>query len=178
MNWDTFWQIVGAAYRRDAAEHFEALKAELEPLKWFEVVAFQARFNEAVDAANTPALGGAATLVNGTALPEAFRDFRVWLVARGRDAYEAALANPDSLADVLDGDPVDGFGLEKASLRVYEARTGTSDFYIRLGREPKTIGSSTEIAHFNVADETELRTRYPRLSELYPTPPDTNEETP
>ena len=61
----------------------------------------------------------------------------MWLVGRGRHPYEAALKNPDSLADILDGDPVDGFGLDAAALRVYEAKTGMSDFYDRLDREEK-----------------------------------------
>ena len=86
---------------------------------------------------NLLTLWGAAQLINGSCSDDAFRDFRVWLVGRGRHAYESALKNPDTLADILDGDPVDGFGLDAAALRVYEAKTGMSDFYDRLDREEK-----------------------------------------
>lgn len=31
-------------------------------------------------------------------------DFRAWLISRGKTVYEAALAQPDSLADIMDGE--------------------------------------------------------------------------
>src|SRR5262249_6022445 len=130
MEWKQFWKIIDDAYRPSGPDHFEALKERLGQLKWFEIVAFQARFDEALAAANTINLEGAAYLINGGEHGgEGFRAFRAWLVGRGRHAYEAALKNPDSLADILDGDPVDGFGLDAAAVRVYEEKTGMADFY-------------------------------------------------
>jgi hypothetical protein len=173
MDWKPFWKIVEDAYRPDSADHFEALKERLEALKWFEVVEFQARFDEAVAAANTIALWGAAHLINGGCSDDGFRDFRVWLVGRGRHPYEAALKHPDTLADILDGDPVDGFGLDMAALRVYEAKTGMSDFYDRLDREEKDAPPPPpEGIDFDFEDEEEMRTRYPNLCHLYLVPQD------
>src|SRR5215217_2064689 len=134
MDWKPFWKIIEESYRPDAIDHFEALMDRLGQLKWFEVVEFQARFDEAVAEANNLDLWGAAYLINGGCSDDGFRDFRVWLIGRGRVAYERALRNPDTLADVLDGDPVDGFGLDSAALRLYEAKTGMSKFYERLDR--------------------------------------------
>ncbi|MBA4066798.1 MAG: hypothetical protein C0501_24440 [Isosphaera sp.] len=180
MEWKPFWKVLDDAYRPDPVDHFEALKDRLGELKWFEVVGFQARFDEAAEAANRIDLEGAAYLINGGERGgDGFRDFRVWLVARGRHAYEAALRNPDSLADVLDGDPVDGFGLDAAALRVYEAKTGMSDFYDRLDREEKDAPPPPpEGDDFDFEDEAELRRRYPRLCHLYLTPPEQPDEGP
>src|SRR5262249_42626583 len=94
-----------------------------------------------------------------------------WLVGRGRHPYEAALKPPDSLADILDGDPVDGFGLDAAALRVYEEKTGMSDFYERLDREEKDLPPPPpEGADWDFEDEDEMRKRFPRLCHLYLTP--------
>src|SRR6266567_3947036 len=134
MEWKQFWKILETAYRPDGPDHFEALKAELEQLKWFEVVEFQVRFDEAMAAANLIDMWGAAYLVNGGCSDDGFHDFRAWLVGRGRHSYEAALKKPDSLADVLDGEPVSGFGLDVAAARVYEKTTGKDDFFNRLDR--------------------------------------------
>jgi hypothetical protein len=173
MNWNTFWKIIGDAYRPDPFEHFEALKDRLSELKWFEVVEFQAKFDEAVARANALDLWGAATLINGGCSDDGFRDFRVWLVGRGRRAYEAALANPDTLADILNGDPVDGFGLDAAALRVYEAKTGMSDFYARLDRaEDGTPPPPPEGDDWDFEDENEMKRRFPRLCHLYLVPAD------
>lgn len=171
MEWKQFWKIIEAAYRPSGPDHFEALKDELGRLKWFEVVAFQARFDEATAAAYTLDLWGAAYLINGGCSDDGFRDFRAWLVGRGRHPFEAALKHPDSLADILDGDPVDGFGLDVAALRVYEAKTGMSDFYERLDRAEKDLPPPPpEGDDWDFDDEAEVRKRFPRLSHLYLTP--------
>ena len=176
MEWKPFWKILDTAYRADGPDHFEALKAELDRLTWMDVIAFQARFDEAVAAANTIDMWGAAYLINGGCSDDGFRDFRAWLVGRGRHAYEAALKNPDSLAEVLDGDPVDGFGLDAAAVRVYEAKTGMSDFYERLEREEKDLPPPPpEGIDWDFEDEAEMRKRFPRLCHLYLIPPE--EET-
>ena len=168
MEWKQFWKIVEAAYRTDGPDHFEALKEELGRLKWFEIVAFQTRFDEAVAAANRLDLWGAAYLIQGGCSDDGFRDFRCWLVGRGRHPYEAALKNPDALADILDGDPVDGFGLDAAAVRVYEEKTTMSDFYERLDREEKDLPPPPpEGDDWDFEDEAEMRKWFPRLCHLY-----------
>ncbi|MBX9581247.1 MAG: DUF4240 domain-containing protein [Gemmataceae bacterium] len=162
MDWDRFWEIVaglgpdpGVALRR---------------LKWFEVVAFRVRLDEAMAAADTPDLRAAAALVQGSGLPGALRDFRAWLVGRGQDVYDAALLDPDSLADGLDGDPVDDGGLPDATVRAYEALTGMSDFYeqVRQLRGGDPPAPPADPWYF---DEADARHRFPRLAAPYPPPP-------
>ena len=53
MDWKPFWRIIDDAYRPSGPDHFEALKGRLGDLKWFELVEFQARFDELTAAANT-----------------------------------------------------------------------------------------------------------------------------
>ena len=169
MEWKQFWKIIEEVYRTDGPDHFEALIERLAQLTWPEIVGFQVRFDEAAAAANRIDLEGAAYLINGGEHGgEGFRDFRSWLVGRGRHPYEAALKNPDSLVEILDGDPVDGFGLDAAAVRVYEAKTGMSDFYERLDREEKDLPPPPpEGIDWDFEDEEEMKRRFPRLCHLY-----------
>lgn len=168
MEWKSFWKLIEDSYLPDGPEHFEALKAALALLPADDLVAFQTRFDEAMTAANTIDLWGAAYLINGGCSDDGFHDFRAWLVGRGRHAYEAALKNPDSLADLLDGDPVSELGLDVAAARVYEEKTGKVDFYDRLDREEKDLPPPPpEGIDWDFDDEKEMRKRFPRLTHLY-----------
>ena len=134
MTLKEFWEHIEKSRRRDADEHEERLVARLAKRPVNDILDFAHIWDEMLYRTYTWNLWGAAYLINGGCSDDGFRDFRVWLVGRGRHAYEHALKNPDSLADILDGDPVDGFGLDTAALRAYEARTGASDFYELLAR--------------------------------------------
>jgi hypothetical protein len=168
MEWKQFWKLTESAYRADGAEHFEALKGVLAAAAPDELVAYQARFDELLAAANRIDLWGAAYLINGGCSDDGFHDFRAWLIGRGRHVYESALKDPDTLADVLDGDPVDGFGLDVAAVRVYEEKTGRDDFYDRLDRaEADSPPPPPEGDDWDFEDDAEVRRRFPRLSRLY-----------
>lgn len=177
MEWDRFWEIVAEIGPLPAGELCTAPTAAsvLGRLKWFEVVAFRVRLDEAMVAADTPDLRAAAGLVQGSALPGAYRDFRAWLVGRGQAAYDAALLDPDSLADILDGDPVEDPGLFDATVRAYEARTGMSDFYEQVRQLRGEALPASDTGYF---DEADARVRLPELAALYPPPPDEPVEDP
>jgi Protein of unknown function (DUF4240) len=171
MEWKRFWKLTESAYRADGVEHFEALKAIQALMSEDELVAYQARFDELMAAANLIDLWGAAYLINGGCSDDGFHDFRAWLIGRGRHVYESALKNPDTLADVLDGEPVSEFGLDVAAARVYEETTGKDDFYDRLDRaEADLPPPPPEGIDWDFEDETEMRSRFPRLFRLYAAP--------
>ncbi len=161
-----FWHALRESFRADPVDHAELLKDALAALPWFQAVDFHARFEELVAAADTPGLRAAAVVVNGDGSDAGFRHFRIGLVARGKDAYEAALRDPDTLSGELDGEPVDGFGLDRAALRAYEANTGKADFFDRLAeRHPDPPPASKSGP---APDEATARRWFPNLSALYP----------
>jgi hypothetical protein len=170
VDWKPFWKLVEESYRPDGPEHFEALKAALAKLTPADLVGFQARFDEAMAAADLLDLWGAAYLINGGCSDDGFHDFRAWLIGRGRHPYEAALKHPDSLAELLDGDEVSGFGLDVAAVRVYEETTGKDDFYDLLDREEKDLPPPPpEGDDWDFEDEAQMRTRLPKLWAVYGT---------
>ena len=77
-----------------------ALVAQLAQLPAAEIAAFEQIFEELRAKADRDDIANAAILIeHGFLGDESFDDFRAGLVALGRSAFDAALANPDSLAE-------------------------------------------------------------------------------
>jgi hypothetical protein len=75
------------------------IKADLALLPKQEALAFLRMFHVKMDEAYSWALWGAAHAINGGCDDDTFSDFRASLISRGRQAFERALSDPDSLAD-------------------------------------------------------------------------------
>lgn len=107
MRTDTFWDVVEAARAqvtdpvREPERVAEALVEQLVTLPADEIVAFQLVLDELLRASYRWDLWAAAFLVNGGCSDDGFDYFRGWLVAQGRTVWEAALADPDSLAELV-----------------------------------------------------------------------------
>jgi hypothetical protein len=109
-------------------------------------------------------LWGAAHIVNAGCSDDGFDYFLGWLVGQGRDVFERALADPDSLADVVSPEDEGTFGNEElvgAAWTAYERATGDDlpdgDFLARPGLGPG----------WDFDDPEEMRTRYPRLWAMF-----------
>jgi hypothetical protein len=156
MEWKRFWKLTESAYRDDGAEHFEALKATLALMSEDELIAYQAQFDELMAAANVIDLWGAAYLINGGCSDDGFDYFRGWLLTRGREVFEAALANPDSLADVVDEEDVECEEMLYVAMHAYEEVTG-EDFE-GSGMDYSNLGDG-----WDFDDAKQMQRRYPRL---------------
>src|SRR5882724_1487694 len=107
MDEERFWKIIAKACRsnpRKAEEWDERLQAALSKLEPDEIIEWNHMFDRLAARAYTVDLWGAAYLINGGSSDDGFYYFRCWLIGMGRDVYEAAVANPDSLADLVDPD--------------------------------------------------------------------------
>jgi Protein of unknown function (DUF4240) len=105
------------------------------------------------------------------------RHFRTWLILQGRDLFEAALANPDSLAEVVGTDDEYDHQYEVyPAQRAWEAATGKSvadmeaffasegETFERLGLPPFEGPVEPSGEDWDFDDEVEVRRRLPRLS--------------
>src|SRR5258708_3195694 len=99
---DKFWQIIERAGRSDPDRdaHVEALRTALRELPLAEIISFEVAFRRYLNKAYTWDLWGAAYVIHGGCSDDGFEYFRRWLVSRGRDVYESALADPDDLAQL------------------------------------------------------------------------------
>jgi hypothetical protein len=165
---DAFWAVVEQA-RRDAGDDApesvaEAITAVLVERGTAETVAFDSAFHRVSGQGYSFALWGAAYLLNGGCGDDGFDYFRAWLVTRGRAVFEAAVADPDSLAAVVDGDDLDGLECEDALGAAWDAHQQLT------GRDLPTTPGGLALPDlgedWDFDDDAEMRRRYPRLSAL------------
>jgi hypothetical protein len=162
MDDEEFWSLVEAA--RDASDdNVDDRPGALEQLLMGrqpdEVQDFQDFYDEMLRRAHRWDLWGAAYLMNGGCSDDGFRYFRDWLISEGRRVFEAALADPDSLAELprLDGFELEDFGYVASD--VYQQITGND-------LEPALFEESGDPAG-EQWEEDELPAMFPRLAEKY-----------
>ena len=166
MDRDEFWRIVddarsGAA---DDEEFLEAVESRLRALKSDELVEFEGHFAELRAASYSWDLRGAAYLMNGGCSDDGFEYFRAWLIAQGREIFETALKEPDTLAALAspEGELEDFL---YAASGPYEDETGEQmpeSVLVFQGMGPPDLGEG-----WDFEDAAEMRKRYPRLFAKY-----------
>jgi hypothetical protein len=134
-----FWDLIAVACRHDVEEDFtdewgRALVAQLKTLPAQDVVRFDRWFNEKTAELYTYDHWGAAYFINGGASDDGFCYWRCWLVGMGKAVYEAALADPDSLADVINPESDLDYEAEiySAALHAWEDLGRTEEEFDRL----------------------------------------------
>jgi hypothetical protein len=174
MTEDVFWDHIRATRRTDPDDHVERLTARLAKLPEEEILDFAYLWAVVAARAYRRDLWGAAYLINGGCSDDGFCYFRWWLILQGRAVYEAAIADPDTLAEVLDGG-------DEVEAEVYPEQdawftlTGTErdeagyEAYSRAlkFRHPKWPPLPPLAPRWNFDDDDEVRKRLPRLAALY-----------
>ncbi|MEQ1823701.1 MAG: DUF4240 domain-containing protein [Fimbriimonadaceae bacterium] len=130
MTLDQFWQVIDRINAPAAKPRFSQpfskppanggmdeklgkLEAELAKLPTAEKQSFADHFDECDARAYSWELWGAAYVIHGGCSDDSFMDFRSTLICMGRAIFEAALADPESLANLeIDEDDLfyEGFG--------------------------------------------------------------------
>ena len=122
MDKQAFWDLLEGLDPETAGGE---LAARLDALEAEDIAAFQHHFAEEHARAYTWPLWGAAYLMEGGCSDDGFEYFRYGLISRGRKVFESAIADPDSLAVLLDEDDFlsnEEFGY--VAREVYENKTG------------------------------------------------------
>ena len=167
MDEERFWDIVEKSCRsnpRTAEDWDVRLQAELEKLEPDEIIGWNHIFDRLAAKAHTIDLWGAAYVINGGASDDGFYYFRCWLIGMGWDVYEAAIANPDSLADTVIPDVDAEAGICAAAHLAWMAVTGRpeTDPYPARNEEVELYGEE-----WDFDDAAEVRRRLPRLAAIY-----------
>lgn len=165
MDATKFWRIVGAGSKLDDPdEQLEAIEEKLSAIKPEELITFDELLDDCVIKAYTQDVWGAAYLMNGGCSDDGFLYFRLWLVARGKKVFDAALANADSLASQADPDR-DDLGLEELMYlapQLYEQALGTE--MPRTKREWPELPTGEA---WDYDDDAEVKRRLPKLAAIY-----------
>lgn len=161
---DRFWQVVDRTVGGTQDEQFDAHTKHLRSLSGKELIAFHADYMRMVVEAGRWDLWGAAYVINGGCGDEGFEYFRDWLISRGRAVFDAALADPESLADPVRRMP-EGEHAEFEMYRYVPTRVFVKD--LKLGEFPILDFSSlsTEITG-KPFDEKTVFAQFPKLAEV------------
>jgi hypothetical protein len=175
MTFKEFWEHIEASKRRDPDAHEERLVARLAKRPINTILDFANLWDQMLERAYFWKLWGAAYIINGGSSDDNFEYFRGWLILRGRKVYEAALKEPETLADVLDPDE---------EFCEYEGRPGWNAWFRATGTEQDEVGYDALMAAldarprkpsprppmgrgWNFDSEKSMQRRYPRLWALY-----------
>lgn len=159
MNIDRFWSIVESG--RSSREPALVVADKLRQLSPLELVAFQEHFDRLVAEAYRYDLWGAAYLIDGGCSDDGFVYFRYGLIAKGKDVYEKALADPDSLADLGKHVDIENEDFGYVALRVYEETVGSDMPHSHRNHPAEPAGTA-----WDFDDNTETAKRLPRLTAL------------
>jgi hypothetical protein len=173
---DRFWEIVDAARARtgahplaDADEVAELVVEALTDWAPDQLASLGAAIDELQTSAYRWDLWGAAYLINGGCSDDGFEYFQGWLMAQGRQIWDATLDDPDSLADLLRGHgDVDTYSEDMLAVAgdAYARVTGDDDAY--WDAVPDTVHRDRPAGdEFDFEDDEALRAHLPRLSALY-----------
>lgn len=105
MDVTEFWTLVDKTRENannDAQEQSNLLTEELAKLSEQEIIEFLQIFYDLKDKAYIGNLWDPAFIIMYYCSDSGFDVFREWLIGRGKVAYENAISNPETLADVLE----------------------------------------------------------------------------
>jgi len=160
MSQNEFWRIVARGLGSNEPD--SVLRGELDKLPAENVAAFQKHFDALFDSAYRWDLWGAAYIINGGCSDDGFIDFRYALIAKGKEIFTKALADPDSLVNLGAGMEIDDEAYGYVAMEVYESKTGQT-----IPRESSAAREDNMGEEWDFDDLEENKKRLPRLSAMF-----------
>ena len=151
-----FWALVEAAKQEaggDVDRQWQILTEHLATLTLDEIIGFQRVLDSMRIRSYTNELWAAAYIINGGCSDDWFDYFRGWLIAQGREVFENALRDPETLVGVAQPGVVCEDILYVASY-AYERKTGV---------RPEFPLDQPFLLTGQEWDDDDLPTMYPRL---------------
>ncbi len=163
MDVETFWKLIDATREAscgDVSKQADLLVELLVKNSVDEIFAYERIMDELLDKAYDAALWDAADIIGCGCSDDGFWDFRAWLISRGREVYENALADPESLVDLIDvNDDAQRGALIYVAITAYEQKTGQD--MPSKNYETKHHYSQLKGAHWSEENRQE---RFPKLA--------------
>ncbi|MEK7466657.1 MAG: DUF4240 domain-containing protein [Planctomycetota bacterium] len=154
MNEAKFWEVIEKA--RGTAltpeEHAQRLVAQLVTTPPDDIREFDRIVGTLLARGNRGELRVAANLINDGPSDEEFLFFLGWLILQGREKFEAALKQADSIAEWIDTTDVDNYECEDllyAAANAYETATGQDlppSEWPKIGDTAKLLKLGTDVA--------------------------------
>jgi len=161
MDKDKFWAIIEKGVGKN---HIPTLMRELNKLTPEEIISFQARFDDIHSSAYNWNIWGACIIGGAHCSDDGFTDFRYGLIALGREIFEKALDNPDSLVE-LDIPKINNESFGYVAGDIYKEKSG-NDIYdnypARIGACDDDLGEQ-----WDFEDYDESFDRLPNITKKY-----------
>jgi hypothetical protein len=180
MNEARFWEIIdnsrararempAAPHQDFITRHEQALAETLRQLSAEAIADFNLRFWSVHHQAYRWDLWGYAYWLHGGCGNDGFTDFRSCLISLGKNAFTAALDDPDSLTDLLDRPDMpymQSEGFQYVAGRVYKEKTGNE---APLAEDDDDDSPSKPVGEkFDFEDDEIMEERFPKLVAKYP----------
>lgn len=162
-----FWTHIDQTRTDDPDDHGDELAVKLASLSVDEILSFRAHWRTMHIRAYSWSLWGAAYLINGGCSDDGFEYFCDWLILQGETVFNAAINDPESLADILDGDAE----VELEAYPAYDAYmavSGQGDYFDAFMAKYPDLRELPELGpRFDFDDDDEMKRRYPKLFAAY-----------
>lgn len=163
-----FWEIIEFSVPEDGSQEtqIDALRCQLVQLRADEILEFGSIFSRIMATTYSWDLWGAAYVIMGGCSDDGFEYFRVWMISRGREFFDAAVSDPDSMAELIPTDLEEYPDFELLAYvpgEVWEAKTGEEEMPSR----PEMIYMYNPAGEPFSEDEEALAARYPKLWERF-----------
>jgi hypothetical protein len=163
MDKAALWQLIAhtrAESGNDTGRQSELLEERLSRLPARQIADFAEIRHRLDERAYSWKIWGAAYVIDDGCSDDCFRDFRAYLISLGRDAYEAALRNPDSLAPVVqDAEEGDWENADNVAPDAYESATGED-----IPADDSDLSGNPRGEPWDDEDQDALVQRYPALA--------------
>lgn len=170
MNALQFWNLIEESNQQaggDPVEQASILTRMLTDHAISEIFEFETFLLDHVWQAHDARLMAASAIVIEDMDDDDFHDFNLWLISRGRAAYEQSLKDPETLADLVDQDQcVLAFEIGTVAAEAYRRKTGNDDFHcVYEGRPSPELKNESFVwqTKEGYADVNRLRVLFPRL---------------
>lgn len=157
-----FWELISATRLKangNMDKHVNNLREELLKLEPEEIIDFERHLRDCMDRAYNWDLWGAAYIIGGGCSDDNFIDFRSWLISMGKDIFESALKDTETLSDVVDRPDIEDCFFEEFLYvpgKVYEEKLGSEMPFLDRGISSEPQGRAWE-------EDEELQERFPKL---------------
>jgi hypothetical protein len=161
MDMDQFWEMIELTHQESLGatrKQAELLVHMLSEHSEEEILQFDRIMMDLQDRAYRADLWEAADVIACGCSDDGFDDFRGWLIAQGKTVYEAALLDPESLAEIVTPEKrwrvLDG-SLQYVGSEAYERKTG-KDIPVTPRASPVLLGE--------LGNEDDRPAKFPKLA--------------
>src|SRR5574341_68207 len=160
MDITAFWKIIDETREASGGDPLKQAKLLTEALVQLpenDILRYHS-IHDLMDQAYIAELWEAAYILGCGCSDDGFMDFRAWLIGCGKETFEKALTDPESLAEVVEvGYETQVEALLYVALDAYEKKTGKEEMPLMPREHQKLKGESSR-------DERSLLARFPKLT--------------